>query len=623
MENYIKKYLKNIIYSLDIVLFLVIVCTKILIFGRSIEENYFSYKSLMYPSLASLLVLVSLSLLFKRKGRMRFLLFLDIFISILIICDLNYLRYFKDILSIAVIKNSMLLGPVKSSISNLFKLTDLYFLIDIIFVLILYFLFKNKTPQGPKFIFRLPAIFLFLAIGVGINANYYYKLSVEQPRLITTMYNRVYICKKLGLVNTHAIDIYNALMAGVTKNIALPKDKQNEINTFLQANSTETSSNLKGIAKGKNLIVIQVEALQQFVINNKVQNQEITPNLNKFINRSEYFDNYYYQISAGGTSDAEFMSNNSLYPAPSGAAYYLYYGNEFNSLPKALKAQGYNTNALHGFREAFWNRNVMYKAEGFDKFYSEKDYNIDENVGLGLSDKSFLNQTVDKIQSLKKPYYSFVITLSSHFPFDDVAHYGQFNVGQYENTLLGNYLKAIHYTDEQLGMFLKKLDDAGITKDSVIVIYGDHNAIPRDKENQLAQFMNISSMNDLEWSKLQKVPMIIHFPNEEQKGINHITSGEMDLYPTLANIMGLPIKDVFGKDLFNTKDNTVIFRNGSFTDGKSFYAAPSDTYYDMKTSQKTAETTELKNKKLQVQSELGYSDDILKHNLFKNLNKDK
>jgi len=64
-----------------------------------------------------------------------------------------------------------------------------------------------------------------------------------------------------------------------------------------------------------------MEALQHFVINSKMNGREITPNLNKLVKESLYFDNIYVQVAGGNTSDAEFMTNTSLYPAKEGAAY--------------------------------------------------------------------------------------------------------------------------------------------------------------------------------------------------------------------------------------------------------------------------------------------------------------
>ncbi|NGX99216.1 MAG: LTA synthase family protein, partial [Candidatus Afipia apatlaquensis] len=282
---------------------------------------------------------------------------------------------------------------------------------------------------------------------------------------------------------------------------------------------------------------------------------------------------------------------------------------------------GYYTAAFHGYLESFWNRNIMYKTEGFNTFYGQSSFTQDEQVGLGLSDKSFLNQSLKKVQTLKEPYYAFLVTLSSHFPYDDVKNYGSFDVGPYENTLLGDYLKAIHYTDAQLGMFLDNLEKKGIMNKSLVVVYGDHYSIPKDNTDQLFQFENQKDNSDLQWFQYQKVPMLMHFPNDENKGINHTYSGQMDLYPTLSNLFGLDNKLMFGKDLFNTSEQNVVFRNGSFTDGKAFYVSWTDTYYDIKSGKQIPATKELIDMKQKVLQQLNYSDNILNHNLIKSLNK--
>ncbi|WML35557.1 LTA synthase family protein [Clostridium sp. OS1-26] len=609
LNSYIRTYL-------DILLFLLLVVTKVLLYGRQMETGYFSYLSLFPPVFASILVLAAISLLLNSQKRVRFLYICNIVITIFIIADLTYFRYFKDVISIPVLINGLQLGAVKSSVSNLIKFSDFLYAIDIIFIFpkINKFRYINRIEISRSL--KLSLFFILMIISSAININSFYALSKEQPRLLSTMYNKVYVVKNLGSVNYHYLDFYNSLYASISRRTPVSKEKESEIKTFLQTNSQDTSS-LKGIAKGKNLIMIQVEALQGFVINNKIEGQYITPNLNKWATNSVYFDNFYYQIAAGGTSDAEFMSNNSLYPAASGAAYFLYCSNEFNSMPKNFRDLGYDTAALHGYRETFWNRNIIYKRFGFNNFYGEKSYDINETIGLGLSDRSFLSQSIDKIKELNKPYYSFLITLSSHFPYDDVDNYGTFDVGPYEGTLLGNYLKSIHYTDEQLGMFFDKLDAEGILKDSVVVLYGDHYAIPKDHASELAKFLNKDSLSDLQWIKQQKVPMMIHFPDESNKGVNSILGGQMDIYPTICSLFDIPNNNLMGKDLFNSKEGNVIFRDGSFIDGKYYYMAQTNTYFDMITEEKIDENEDLKNKKENSLNQLEYSDEILKHNLLK------
>lgn len=567
MKNY------NFINLIDVLIFLLIVPCKILIYGKQIDPLNSSEISILIPTMASVLILLSIGILLKRKYRSKFLYICNLIISIFIICNLNYFRYFKDIISIPVIINSFQLGAVGSSVRFLIKPSDFLYTVDLFIIPIankLLYKFHLKSKNKLSIKSRILIFMCFIITGTAIDSNLFYKLSENQPRLLSTMYNKVYIAKHLGILNYHYLDIYNTIHNKISRVKPVPKRELTDIQKFLKSNKS-SGKNFHGAYYGKNLIIIQVEALQGFVINSSINGQEITPNLNRLAESSEYFDNFYYQVAAGGTSDAEFMVNNSLYPAESGAAYFLYPGNKFESMPKSFDNKGYETSALHGFRESFWNRNVMYKSFGFKHFYGEKSFRQNETVGLGLSDRSFLSQSVKKLKSLKNPYYAFLITLSSHFPYDDVNKYGNFNVGNMEGSLIGNYIKSIHYTDTQLGMFFNDLEKNGILKNSVIVLYGDHYAIPKNKQNQFLKFYNKNSISDVDWIKLQKVPLMIHFPDERLKGVNHKISGEMDIYPTISNLFNLSSSYMMGNDLFNKDKDTIIYRNGSFIDNNSNY----------------------------------------------------
>ncbi len=617
----------NIIFNvikrnLDLILFLAIIFIKVMIYGKQISPEYF-YIKVARPVMASVLILVSFSVLFKQRGRIKFLFILDILISLMLVSDLMYYRYFKDVITVSAFKNVKLLSGVSASVKTLVNVKDFLYLIDIIFLIPIIKKFKTVNNDKKTFLKKCYVFTAILFIGLIVDTKSVYAVSKEQPTLLSSMSNRIYLTKMIGNLNFHAVDAYNFISTSIKNSTKLTNERQNEIKNFLVENNKSTGTNLNAVGEGKNLIMIQVEALQSFVINKKINGQEITPNLNRWINKSMYFDNYFYQVAGGNTSDAEFMSNNSLYPAESGSAYYSYSGNAYKSLANELKDKQYYTAAFHANNEGFWNRNVMYPAQGFDKFYGQHSFNIDENVGLGLSDKSFLNQSFDKLKTLKEPYYSFLITLSSHYPYDDTKGYGDFNVGEYENTLLGNYLKGIHYTDQQLGVFLDKLEKEKITDNSIVVLYGDHFAIPKDNADEFYKFEKVSNANDLNWAEYQKVPMFIHFPGDENKGTNHTYSGQMDLYPTLANILNLPKQYMLGKDILNSSSGKVIFRNGSFTDGKVFYISWTNTYYDIKTGTQIQETEALKAEKEQYLKELQYSDDILNHNLIKGFKGDK
>lgn len=603
--------------NIDIILFSIMIIAKALYYGKQISPSYFNILSLSQPLIASILPLVGIAYLFNKNKRVKALFILDLLISFIIFADTAYFRYFKDIISVGAIRNGAMVGGVFSSVLTLIKFQDILYFLDLVTVFpFLKLLFKIKSVNNSLFS-RFMVFLILFSFGTIMDGKYIKDLSKDQPMLLTTMSNKVYVAKILGSVNFHYIDFYNFTNNLIASNQSVSLETKEEIKSYLQDNSSKGGTVLSGTGSGKNLIVIQVEALQQFVINREINGVEITPNLNRWIGKSLYFDNYFYQVSSGNTSDAEFMSNNSLYPAESGAAYYRYAGNTLDSLPKELADKGYNTAAFHGYTESFWNRNIMYKTEGFESFYNESSFNIDEKVGMGLSDKSFLNQSLNIINNEREPYYSFLITLSSHFPYDDIENYGSFDSGEYEGTLMGNYLKGIHYADQQLGEFLDQLNIEGTLDNSILVLYGDHNAIPKEYAEQLYKFEEIKNPTDLDWSMLQKVPMFIHFPEDQNQGVNHKYSGQMDLYPTLANIFDINLKYSFGKDILNSENKDLIFRNGSVTDGKVFYVSWADTWYDIESGVIIDETEELRKKKAGALTELNYSDNILNHNLIK------
>ena len=145
-------------------------------------------------------------------------------------------------------------------------------------------------------------------------------------------------------------------------------------------------------------------------------------------------------------------------------------------------------------------------------FYSKVDYQIDKEniIGLGLSDKEFFRQSIEKIQTIStehEKWYGLLIMLSNHTPFSDVEKYGEFPVDIKENvtledgtvetkvypymegTKLGNYFKSIHYADSALGELLTGLDEKGLLDNTIVVLYGDHDArLPRKDYNRLYNY---------------------------------------------------------------------------------------------------------------------------------------
>jgi phosphoglycerol transferase MdoB-like AlkP superfamily enzyme len=323
----------------------------------------------------------------------------------------------------------------------------------------------------------------------------------------------------------------------------------------------------------------------------------------------------------GNTSDAEFLSNNSLYPLKEGSVYFRYPSNTYESIPNLLKKEGYSSYVFHANNPSFWNRTEMYRAVGFDRFFSNNDFTLDEQRGWGLGDKSMFRQGLEKIDT-SKPFYSFFITLSSHHPFNYFDDYKGFDAGNYNSTFLGNYMKAAHYADEAIGGFISELKEKGLYDNSVLVIYGDHNAIQKE-DDQIAALKNAFGFQftELNWTKLQKVPCFIHFPGMKEFGTINKIGGQIDLLPTLANLMGLDAPFALGKDLLNSSESYAVLRPGTVITEDFVYNNSDNTVYNNAGVKQNKE--DYAAKIAEYQKLLNISDLILSKDALKQLEKDK
>ncbi|WP_010251677.1 LTA synthase family protein [Acetivibrio cellulolyticus] len=564
----------------------------------------------MFMTLSSIgfvLILFSILFIFYSRNKVLFLI-ANIFLSVFLFADAMYFRYYNTIISVPVISNARYLGEVGGSAVSLLRKSDILYFFDLPLFLLYPIIFRKKALKSSIFS-RL--IISIVAFALGVTS-----FAIARNQNDSSVYDNNYMVKNLGIGYFHYFDTKRFLAENLRDKSLSSQEKQ-DIKEHLERKSENSSgSNYNGIAKGKNLIVVQVEALQQFVVGLKINGKEVTPNLNKLVGESAYFNNIYVQVAGGNTSDAEFMTNNSLYAAKEGTAYFRFATNDYYSLPKALKDSGYSSYAAHAYTPSFWNRTEMYKAIGFDKFISSNDFVMDEYIGWGgwaLSDDSFYRQTLGAIDK-SKPFYSFLITLSSHHPYSYFDDKKTFDVGAYDKTYLGNYLKAQNYADAALGRFIEKLKEQGLYDNSLLVIYGDHYGLPKAQAGEdLIKLLNVSN-SKLDWGKLQKVPVFMHCSGLKS-GVVEKTGGQVDIYPTIMNLMGLDHYYGLGKDLFNCNEGYAVLRNSSVVTGDFFYFSDENKVYDFKSGQQLNKASY--DKKIgEYQEDLRISDLILEKNAY-------
>jgi phosphoglycerol transferase MdoB-like AlkP superfamily enzyme len=462
--------------------------------------------------------------------------------------DTMYYNYYNQTVSIRQLWQAKSVTAVpKSFIATMIPASFLLFL-DIPFAL--YSFKKYATEEVLKKLYPWRkfkyVLYVFTAFIITLIVNPFHSAAIERVN-------------SMEFFTSHVTDIYET----ISENLEQEQMEQEEILEVLEEVSPEANlPKYNGIGKGKNLIVIQLEAVQDFVIGAEYNGQEITPNLNRLIEGDTlYFNNYYTNTGKGNTADAEFSSMNSLYPVDDGESYRLYQDNTFHGLPWLMREQGYYAFAIHGFEGTFWNRENAYPNQGFQNFYSMEDLNQDELIGMGVSDKSMFKQLVGILEQQTTPFFTFAITLSNHHPFDIDEKYRTLTMNEADQeTKFGDYLQSVHYTDEAIGQLIADLKAAGLYENTVIALYGDHHGLNCGMEEIMDQ-VNGFIGRTYDYDEMLNVPLIIHVPGSSVKQTITTTGGQVDFMPTIGNIMGLTLDETFivGQDLGNATEGFVAF----------------------------------------------------------------
>lgn len=578
----IPKFILNIYNNLKIIFrdnafkitFFVIALKMLLFFTIIVDDNAskINFRIIFY-SIPPILVYVSflcifLSFAYVFKGQVRLFSFLilDILLTIILIGDLWYFRSNRSFLTFHMIKYTANLNNLSESIFAMFRPIDMLFLLDIAILFVYFIKIRNKY-KGLNRNFTCFFILFFMPIMYLTYAHY--KIDINKKcfsnqHIFYTAWEQNETMFNLTPIGYHIYDGYTYYKD--SKKHELSDREKNKINNWFKNKAEILPDNkYKGMFKGKNLIIIQVESLENFVINKSVNGKEITPNLNKLIKNSIYFKNIKEQTYNGTTSDGELLCNTSIFPVRRGSTFFRYPNNTYSSsLPELLEGIGYNTLAVHPDRGSYWNWLPSLKSIGFNTCIDSGYFNIDEKIGLGLSDESFFKQLVPILSKQEKPFFSFSITLTSHAPFNLPDKHKTINIpSNLKGTPLGRYFESIHYTDEAIGDFINELDKASILDDSVLVFYGDHEGPHRFFKDQVANMKDVP-----EWMKNnnQNVPLIVYSKNYKNETIDTY-GGQVDILPTLSYLMGVdPNKYTYtsmGRNLLNTKRNFVILPNGN------------------------------------------------------------
>ncbi len=614
------------------ILFMVYVCSSLInsfvLRVFTVRFTYNFYKPIL-ADIAAVLILGMFGFLIKPRRRIIYYMIFTSLSSILCVINSIYYTNYKSFASVSLISTASQLGGVMDAVTkNIMEAKDLLFLWSIIAMIVVYVLIRKKKPgyfdeiaerkDGKKLFVKtfLTGLTFAAVAAVMFTGTDYSRLRKQ--------WNREYTLATFGLYTYQISDTIQSVYSKVSLMFGYDESKAQFTDFYTDKDTKDAVSReneYSDIFKGKNMLVIHCESMQNFMLGSYMNGEEVTPTLNKLAKEGIYFSNFYAQESVGTSSDSEFTFSTSLMPASTGTVAINYWDRDYTSIQKLVKEKGYYVFSMHGNNGSYWNRMNLHTSLGYDKFFNySTDFDIDETIGLGLSDKSFFRQAVPKIKEIdaeNKNWYGAMIMLTNHTPFTDIERVSTFGVdfkykkkneqtGLYEEvsapflegTKLGSYFKSVHYADEALAQLLQDMDNEGLLDDTVVILYGDHDA--KVKEEEYNYYYNYNPftettleegdpgyvpVDDFYYNINRKVPFIIwskdggYEPQEIKK-----VMGMYDVLPTLGNLFGFKDQYALGHDVLSIdadKENVVIFPNGNFVTDSIYYDSQKDIYFDL------------------------------------------
>ena len=395
------------------------------------------------------------------------------------------------------------------------------------------------------------------------------------------------------------------------------KEEQNaEDELFMEqtfADYGEYKTKYTGKFKGKNLILIQLEGLDNWLLN-----KEDTPTLYNMLKNSYNFtDHYSYYNGGGSTFNSEFAVNTGfITPLSYTQNAYTFNKNSFPySLANLFKSQNYTVNAFHMNSGEYYSRTTNYKNWGYNNYYGLIDINEYKDETYTLDRELILNEKFNELMfPTDTNFVNYLITYSGHLPFtttkgvckilatEDILKelelLDKYNEGlvkvssksEAENILIIEesfeddtetkiqevlipemseedcVRRQAKETDYMMELLLQNLEEKELIDNTVIVVFTDHYLYTLGNKTILNKY------KETENNLINKTPFFIWSKDIKQKNIKETTS-QLNILPTILNLFGMKYNpnNYIGEDALNPKyDGIVFFSDYSWYDGNVY-----------------------------------------------------
>ena len=324
------------------------------------------------------------------------------------------------------------------------------------------------------------------------------------------------------------------------------------------------------------------------------------------------------------TADSEHSTITSLYPMENGMSFSKYYTNTYDDIFNIFNQANYYTSYMHGNDAKFWNRGNVYGKLNVNDLALKDKFDDKEYINGFMSDEVLYTQAVEKMEKYKQPFLSFIVSASSHTPFEleGLQDRSKVNidVGKYKNSYFGNYLEAVNYADYAFGVLINDLKEKGLYENTAIIVFGDHNGLNMYNE-EMIEFLEKTNpdFKDIDIKlNYTKVVCGMRIPEIGKLKIEKPVS-KLDIKPTLAYLCGIEDGISLGTNMFSSKEFVAL--NNERIIGTNYYY--DEDWYDIKTGEQIdIDNIEEERKKVleqyynNMKTELEISNSIIINNLL-------
>ncbi|MCP9765258.1 LTA synthase family protein [Lacihabitans soyangensis] len=342
----------------------------------------------------------------------------------------------------------------------------------------------------------------------------------------------------------------------------LPKESLDTTIANLYKNDLPRKQILKQSGRKPNVLIIIWESFTKKVVDQKHNEVEITPNFNKLKSEGIYFSDFY---AMGDRTDKAITSILSGFPTQPTESI-IKYPTKTATLPvlsKEFGKNGFSTQFYYGGDTEFANiKSYLFNAN-FEKIVDMNDFPAELATSKwGVHDEYIFDKFLeDHKVSANKPFFSSLLTLSSHEPFETTQEpkiKGE--------TTVDLFMNSLNYSDQCLGNFIEKAKKTDWWNNTLVIIVGDHGHKLPETANRVDDF---------------KIPMLwtggAVNTNWNYKNI----ASQIDISATLLGQMNFDASAFYwSKDLFKT--NTKPWAFFVFNDGFGFIKPRKEVLFDNK-----------------------------------------